>query len=152
MRQWMQLLGGGALLLAGCGEQPKKSLPVSIIPKGYAIVSPNWEIQEVPVCDLDLINPAKDDFWVKVEISRPKQGVIFRKPLSIPGNGRLTLTGNIQSKSLEALMKSGHIMPGDTVELGHDDFKSIIVPIPGKEDLEIRYKSQAGMLKDEGAK
>lgn len=149
---WKQLLGGAVFLVAGCGEQAKKSLPISIVPKGYAIVAPDWEIKEVPVCDLDLINPAKDDFWVNVEITRPNQGVIFRRPLSIPGKGRLTLTGNIQSKNLEALLKSGHIMPGDTVELSHADFNSIVVPIPGKEELEIHYKSTAGSLKEQTGK
>lgn len=152
MRFWTRWVAVTVFLLPGCGEQPRKSLPVTVIPRAYAIVSPEWGDREVPVCDLDLINPAKDDFWVKVEITRPSQGVIFRKPLSIPGNGRLTLTGHIQSRSLEALLKSGHILPGDSVELSHDEFTPIVVPIPGKEELDIRYKSLAGSLKEEAAK
>ncbi|MFM8931809.1 MAG: hypothetical protein ACKOS8_08035, partial [Gemmataceae bacterium] len=60
--------------------------------------------------------------------------------------GRVFLTGHLRSKSLEELKKSGHIMPGDTVEISKYDCKPLIVPIPASEELDVLYQSPADGL------
>ncbi len=135
--------------LYGCGEPAPPSLPVSVIPRGYAIVSPDWNLTKIPVCDLLVLNKTVEDFKLKVEVARPDAGTIYRGDITLPGKGRVFITGHLRSKSLDELKKSGHIMPGDTVEISKYDCKPLIVPIPRAEELDILYQSPADGLKAE---
>lgn len=135
--------------MAGCGEPAKKSLPFSVTPQGYAIFSPDWPVQQVPVCDLLLVSRSLDDLPVWVEITRPNIGRVYRKSLRVPHKGRMYVTGNLRSGSLEELKQSGHIQPGDTVEITNDDYQPLIIHIPPASELDILYLSPANGLKDE---
>lgn len=147
---FMRILGAGLpislAVLSGCGEPAPPSLPISVMPKGYAIVSPDWNPPKVPVCDLLVLNKTADDLKLKVEVARPEVGTVYRADITLPGKGRVFLTGHLRSKSLEELKKSGHIMPGDTVEISKYDCKPLIVPIPASEELDVLYQSPADGL------
>ena len=143
------IAGFSCWVMAGCGEPAKKSLPFTVTPRGYAIFSPEWPIQQVPVCDLLLVSRSQDDLPVWVEVTRPNVGRVYRKSLRVPHKGRLHVTGNLQSASFNELQRSGHIQPGDTVEITNDDFQPLIIPIPPASELDILYLSPANGLKDE---
>ena len=133
-------------MCAGCGEPAPPSLPLSVVPQGYAIVSGDWTPNQVPVCDLVLTSKSAEDIRVKVAVTRPEAGVVFTETVTLPSKGRAFVSGHLRSKTLEELKKLGHIQPGDTVELSKYDCKPLIIPIPAAGDLEILYLSPANGL------
>jgi len=152
MRMMAASLLVGISCLQGCGEPAPPSLPITVIPKGYAIVSADWNQPKVPVCDLLVLSKTAEDIKLRVEVARPEKGTIYRGDVNLPGKGRVYVTGHLRSKTLEDLKSSGHIQPGDTVEISKYDCKPLIVPIPAADDLEILYQSPAGGLMAEPTK
>ena len=75
-------------MCAGCGEPAPPSLPLSVVPQGYAIVSDDWTPNQVSVCDLVLTSKSAEDIRVKVAVTRPEAGVVFTETVTLPSKGR----------------------------------------------------------------